>query len=43
VQEVLTQALRRPQAELLGELADRGRAQQPVGLVAGRAQQGSIS
>ena len=38
VQEVLAEALRRPQLELLGQLADRGRAQQPVGLVGRSAQ-----
>ena len=33
VQEVLAERLGRPQVELLGQLADRGRAQQPVGLL----------
>jgi hypothetical protein len=43
VQEVLAEGLGRTQLELLGQVADRGRAQQPVGLLGWSAQQGSIS
>jgi hypothetical protein len=41
VQEVLPEGLGGTQLELLGQLADRGGAQQPVGLLG--AQQDSIS
>ena len=40
VQEVLPERLGRPQVELLGQLADRGGAQQPVGLLGWGAQRG---
>ncbi|WP_245753510.1 hypothetical protein [Geodermatophilus ruber] len=43
VQEVLPEGLGRPQVELLGEVADGGRAQQPVGGLGGRAQEDPIS
>jgi hypothetical protein len=43
VQEVLAERLGRPQVELLGQLADRGGTQQPIGLLGWSAQGNSIS